>query len=458
MEWTKRICHDTNGDVIADPGEFFYDIGKRLVLGKEEGMEVNKNTKRGIECLIRAAELGHDASIWDLRCFVGSNSDLRIDFTKAAREYEIYVRQGNPMAASNLGVCYHKGRGVKQDLAKAVELYSMAALRGYPRALYNLAVCYDLGEGVKADLQKAVELYGQSAKGGYAVAQYYIGVCYLNGKGVTKDVPKAIEMWTRAANQGHAFAQYSLAQAYRDGHGVERDILKASYYFVEFTRWGDESGWECLKALFSKQLEIPSPYMPAMDRRASESNLMHMITSRRSLLGGYTSAPPSPQVSPYSQSSTQPSSTPPVLIHFHYFAERKQEKFQDHFHVPNLFDLTCMYFHKEWTNSMLRKTASNTLMIDSYNDFVDEDLIPPEVRHRIKYENIYCCKPNCQNYFFGEGRVQRRFVLRKEAGGTEAEEDDVVLHFCSLECARFDPGLGVASCKEFNPQQQQQQQ
>jgi len=41
--------------------------------------------------------------------------------------------------------------------------------------------------------------------------------------------------------------------------------------------------------------------------------------------------------------------------------------------------------------------------------------------------------------------------LREGAGGSEAEHEDVVLHFCSLECAAFDLTPGVsAGWKDFN--------
>jgi TPR repeat protein len=471
MEWLKRVCRDNeSGDVVADPAEFYYDIGKRLVLGKEEGMEVNRNVTRGIECLMRAAELGHAAAGWDLQCFepVGEGGGLRLDFTKAAQLYQMHVDRGHCMAQSNLGVCYHKGRGIEQNLDKAVALYMAAAEQGYPRALYNLAVCYDLGEGVEVNIPKAVELYFRSAKGGYAVAQYYMGVCFLNGKGLPeKDPQKAIEMWTRAANQGHAFAQYSLAQAYRDGMGVEKDLLKAASYFVAFTRWGDESGWDCLKALLSRPLDNPFPAqfhgsISSLHRQRLHPTGSHSASNLPSLFASTTStsssisAPSSPLVSHHnSSSSSQP-------VQYRCFSERKQVKFEDHFHVPNLYDLCCLYYHTQWTRllenaEIIAEDAVNTAtgqatccISGGHKRKAEEELLPAEVRHRIKYENVYCCRPKCRNFFFGQGRVQRKFFLRQGAGGTECEADDVTLHFCSLECAAFELSPGVAAgWKEF---------
>jgi hypothetical protein len=350
-----------------------------------------------------------------------------------------------------------------------VELYKIAAEQGYPRALYNLAVCYDLGEGVEINIPKAVDLYLQSAKVGYAVAQYYMGVCFLNGKGLKEKDPKqAIEMWTRAANQGHAFAQYSLAQSYRDGTGVEKDLLKAASYFVAFTRWGDESGWDCLKGLLSRPLDQPYfPPAPTHHRQRlaptsslSSSNLPALARLHNSGSGSY-SAPSSPVVSHLraNLTSSAPSSPAPTPF-YHCFVERKQEKFEEHFHVPNLYDLCCLYFHTQWTR-LLQNASAESIAEDAVNSGISgtsafghreqEDLLPAEVRHRIKYENVYCCRPKCRKFFFGQGRVQRTFTLRKCAGGSEIDYDDVVLHFCSQQCAAFDLTAGVsAGWKEFN--------
>jgi TPR repeat protein len=474
MEWTKRVCKDPfTGEILADPAEFYYDIGKRLVLGKEEGMEVNRNVTRGIECLMRAAELGHAAAGWDLQCFTGAGGDaggLRLDYVKAAQLYQKHVDLGNCMAQSNLGVCYHKGRGIEQNLDKAVDLYKLAAEQGYPRALYNLAVCYDLGEGVEANIPKAVELYHQSAQGGYAVAQYYMGVCFLNGKGLkAKDPARAIEMWTRAANQGHAFAQYSLAQSYRDGTGVEKDLLKAASYFVAFTRWGDESGWDCLKNLLSRPLDnpyyppVPQPYFGQRRSSISTTTLNPPTLSALARLQGSGlshSAPSSPVASRPSflpsMEQREAMSAPAPAPYYHCFAERKKSRFEDNFHVPNLYDLCCLYFHTQWTRNLSNASGeaiAEEVSISGPTNLAtggrEEEMLPAEVRHRIKYENVYCCRPKCRKFFFGSGRVQRTFQLRAGAGGSEAEHDDVVLHFCSLECAAFDltPDLG-AGCKE----------
>jgi hypothetical protein len=149
-----------------------------------------------------------------------------------------------------------------------------------------------------------------------------------------------------------------------------------------------------------------------------------------------------------------PASSP----YYHCFAERKKSRFEDNFHVPNLYDLCCLYFHTQWTRNLSNASGealAEEVAISGPTNLAtggrDEEMLPAEVRHRIKYENVYCCRPKCRKFFFGNGRVQRTFQLRAGAGGSEADHDDVVLHFCSLECAAFDLTPEVAAgWKDFN--------
>jgi len=179
---------------------------------------------------------------------------------------------------------------------------------------------------------------------------------------------------------------------------------------------------------------------------------------------GAYSAPSSPVIGHHLRSSfTSPpaASSPAPAPYYHCFAERKTEKFEEHFHVPNLYDLCCLYFHTQWTR-LLQNASAESIAEDAalaarssgtstFGHREQEDMLPAEVRHRIKYENVYCCRPKCRNFFFGEGRVQRTFTLRKAAGGSEIDYDDVVLHFCSQQCASFELTPGVsAGWKEFN--------
>jgi TPR repeat protein len=248
-----------NGTTIAtllekdqDTAEFFYDLGKRLLLGKEGGMEVHRDPQRAVYLLIRAAELGHRGAQWDLQCCEGDGSDIKLNYAKAVEIYTRYALQNDPIALSNLGVCYHKGRGTRQDLKKAAQYYAKAADLNYSRGNYNLGVCYDLGEGVPLNVTKAVEHYNRAAMLGYAVGQYYMGVCHQHSKGLPNaDLHKAVDLWKKAAEQGHALAQALLAGCYKEGLAdvITKDLLMAAHWYLSAASWGDVKAWEKLKDL-----------------------------------------------------------------------------------------------------------------------------------------------------------------------------------------------------------------
>ena len=62
------------------------------------------------------------------------------------------------MAASNIGLLYENGDGVKKDYKKAAEMYSEAVEMGDASSYENLASLYETGGfGLKKDIRKAKE-------------------------------------------------------------------------------------------------------------------------------------------------------------------------------------------------------------------------------------------------------------------------------------------------------------
>ena len=140
---------------------------------------------------------------------------------------------------------YKEGKTLydKKDYAKAVPKLKAAAEKGHKKAQYRLGLCYDKGKGVKEDDQMAVKWYAKSAAQNYAKAQYQLGKCYKDGEGVEKNRQKAVELFTKAAKQDHGEAQYQLGKAYLKGKGVAADEKKAKMWLkkaVSNEKDGDE--------------------------------------------------------------------------------------------------------------------------------------------------------------------------------------------------------------------------
>jgi TPR repeat protein len=376
-----------------DEAEFLYDMGKRMLLGREGGMELQRNPRRAVNLLQRAAELGHVGAKWDLHCCRGHGDNVTLDYARAVVLYARFAKMGHPVALSNLGVCYHKGRGVRQSLRKAVHFYTQAAQLNYARGNYNLAVCYDLGEGVAQDPSKAVHHYRRSAQQGYAVAQYYMGVCYSHGKGMEgRDFKKAVSMWREAARQGHGLAQLVLANYYRDGHDLlPKDVLQAALLFRSAIEWGDDKAWERLGDIF----------------RAPEGDFEEVLLCAKNE------------------------------------SDLQQPRARRTTSAPSLYDQCCLHFFNRWTHHKAVATVKT-----------EQAQLPPEVVERINSEIRKCHSPACTKLYYGAGAVQRRWRLKadrkmeqKNEGDAEGEEenvrlegegahgDELTLHFCSRACA-----------------------
>ena len=69
--------------------------------------------------------------------------------------------------------------------------YTKAAKQGDAEAQYNLGMCYGKGKGVKQDYQKAVEWLTKAAEQELAAAQYILGNCYYGGEGVERRTRQA---------------------------------------------------------------------------------------------------------------------------------------------------------------------------------------------------------------------------------------------------------------------------
>ena len=69
-------------------------------------------------------------------------------YIKTVKRFRKAAVQGDASAQNNLGLIYHKGRGVERDDAEAVKWFSKAAEQGHATAQFNLGIMYDNGLGV----------------------------------------------------------------------------------------------------------------------------------------------------------------------------------------------------------------------------------------------------------------------------------------------------------------------
>ena len=131
------------------------------------GRGVKKDVKKGIELMLKAAELGtKSAQEYLARLYSGYDDIIEPDYKEAFKWIEVLAKKGSLFAKYDMGVCYFYGRGVPEDKSKAVEIWKSILEEVVEkennfikykvcRTLYE---CYNIGWGVAKDEEKANEL------------------------------------------------------------------------------------------------------------------------------------------------------------------------------------------------------------------------------------------------------------------------------------------------------------
>lgn len=113
------------------------------------------------------------------------------------------ARSGDPMAARNMGLLFHKGLGVRKDVEEAVLYYEMAASAGVTSAQLMLGIMYLKGDEVKQEYPKAISYLNAAADAGNPTAAYNLGLMYELGLGTPMSKEKAARYYYNAAQLGH---------------------------------------------------------------------------------------------------------------------------------------------------------------------------------------------------------------------------------------------------------------
>lgn len=121
----------------------------------------------------------------------------------------VWAREGNPLAAFNLGYAYDIGRHVRRSRAQAARWYALAYAGGFIRAKSFLAYALARSKRVE-DRRRAVQLEIELADDGHLICAYNVGIAYEFGRGAEKDLRKAKKYYQRSARGGFVDAQLAL--------------------------------------------------------------------------------------------------------------------------------------------------------------------------------------------------------------------------------------------------------
>ncbi len=158
---------------------------------------------------------------------------------RASSWYGLAAKNGDRLAAFELGLLYLNGDGVPKNRARAAELFKQAADKGYPPAEYNLALLHVEGEDASPSLNDAARLMKSAADAGLAEAQYDYGSMLIEGAGVAPDPKEGARQIGLAAKQGLIEAEVDYATLLYTGQGIERNLHDAVDWYAQAANAGN---------------------------------------------------------------------------------------------------------------------------------------------------------------------------------------------------------------------------
>lgn len=126
------------------------------------------------------------------------------DYDTAFKEWLPLAEAGDPIAQSNIGFMYRKGRGIPLDEKEAVKWYRRAAEQGFPEAMTNLGYMYDEGRGVEQDLVESYKWFLLAAERGREGADGHLEVLkndYMTAEQIAEAERRAAA-WTPTPEHG----------------------------------------------------------------------------------------------------------------------------------------------------------------------------------------------------------------------------------------------------------------
>jgi len=161
----------------------------------------------------------------ELVLYHGIYFEIKYDYDKAIKLYEIGVDKGNSRAMVYLGGIYENFN--KRDYKKAINLYEMAVNKNNSDAMNDLGCMYKHGRGTKKDYTKTVELYNMAIDLGNTNAMNNLALMYKYGKGVNADLEKEIELFEMASNKNNVTAMQNAFASHMEKCNYN---LAAKYY------------------------------------------------------------------------------------------------------------------------------------------------------------------------------------------------------------------------------------
>lgn len=159
------------------------------------------------------ADKGNSAALLQCGDYLLEGIGVEKDLSRALECYRRGADLGNAEALERIGRCYWIGLGVEKDDVIAVEYFQQAEKKGSKTASYHYALCLDEGKGVDQDKAACHEIMRNLAQDGYAPAVKWIGDREMNSDPLDDLIGlESVKRELRAMRRHIAFSQDFAAQ------------------------------------------------------------------------------------------------------------------------------------------------------------------------------------------------------------------------------------------------------
>lgn len=289
------------------------------------------------------------------------------------------------------------------------------------------------------------------------MAQYTLGKQCMSGRGIPQDIPKAIELYAKAAGQGYKRAQFRLGRVYESGvtsANIPKDPTKAArmYQMVSTSTctffistkcrsWSSVQAymhkhgeaWKALRRILRKEfveerieILVPTLYdlccLFLVERESVFLKRNNQLRDEEEGIGKKESDEIKKQFIERQRSKTHCSTL-------------RRTRDREYRRASDDDDTDFDYERTSLVNDPNGADDDEQYEKDDHGDHNDEledeeremrkweRILPLDVKDKLQFDYKRCGNPVCRNmgFFFGEGRVKRRFVEKRRLIEEERE-------------------------------------
>lgn len=230
-QWYKQAYEvfaaiEKNEKINTDDS-ILYNLG----IMNQNGLGTDKNTDKGINYLLKAAQNNHEFAQYTLGKIYLQGEDVNKNTEYASLWLERAAEQGNQYAQYLLGKALLDDETIEQNIPLAIDYLNKSAEQGNDFAQYQLGRTYYYEEYGLKNIYQSLIHFTDSAEQGNQYAQYQLGLIYYKGDDIDQNGNLAIDYLNRSAEQGNQFAQYTLGIINLKGEICDANVHKAIEYF-----------------------------------------------------------------------------------------------------------------------------------------------------------------------------------------------------------------------------------